>query len=155
MPAATVSSTKAGKLNPLFIVDITVGDGKPVPPKPVDPVNPVDPTPPDDAEALFVRSIRAAAKADGYTKLADLASGYYACAQLVDSATTVGDMYKYSAAAMKKAVSNVTDTVYNLLAKELTNGLPSKPDKVLTDEDKKSAKKIFTRLAKAIEKASK
>jgi hypothetical protein len=148
-----VSSVKAGKLQPLFTVKVTVGSGPgpaPVPPVPPGP-NPVPPGPLDP----LASAIKAAAAADGFGKLKDLAMGFRTCGALIERASTVAELQASTAAALLSAVGDMKGKAPKLraiLGKELDT-LPETG--ALTPDIKARASAIFTTLANACEGASK
>jgi hypothetical protein len=148
-----VSSVKAGKLQPLFTVRVVVGAGPgpaPVPPIPPGP-NPVPPGPLDP----LASAIKAAAAADGFLKLKDLAMGFRTCGALIERASTVAELQASTTAALLSAVGDMKGKAPRLrviLAKELDT-LPEAG--ALTPDIKARASAIFTTLANACEGASK
>jgi hypothetical protein len=157
-----VSSTKGGKLQPLFTVKVSVVD-RPVPPGPgpgpdpgPDPNPPAPPDPDTEDISRLAAAIKSAGKKDGFTQFADLSVGLNACALLVADAKTSSDLFKLQSAALLKAIpGGVKDGVFNALAPTLRTAYPNTVDHVLTDAEKAKAKKTFTMLAKACEKAGK
>jgi hypothetical protein len=152
-----VSSQKGGKLQGVFTCKVVVGGGGPLPP-PVPPVPPVppgpNPVPPGPLDPL-ASAIKAAAAADGFLKLKDLAMGFRTCGALIERASTVAELQASTTAALLSAVGDMKGKAPRLrviLAKELDT-LPEAG--ALTPDIKARASAIFTTLANACEGASK
>jgi hypothetical protein len=151
-----VSSQKGGKLQGLFTVRVVVGAGPgPVPPGPV-PVPPA-PIPPGPLDPLAT-AIRDAAKADGFTKLAALATGLTTAEAISKSRAqwTVADLSAAWQAAMRSAVGGPTPAnLRKLLGDALNAALPRESEHVLTVDELGKARELILRLAKACSDASK
>ena len=144
-----VSSQKGGKLQPVYTCVVRVGGG----PGPA-PVPPVPPVPPPEPLTPLAQSIKAAAAADGFTKLKDLAAGFRACDSLIPRATTIAELQASTTAALLSAVGDMkgkAPTLRTVLGKELDT-LPESG--TLTADIKAKASAVFITLAKACEGAS-
>lgn len=148
----TVASQKAGKLQPLFTVKVTITGAGPSPgPLPPPPVP--DPTP-DDPLAV---SFRKAAADDKLTaaQLGKLASAFRVASTL--KRETAADFQGGVNALLKIALPARPEALWPLVQAELRPLdaiLPAdQPDKVITDADRVKIQAVFTRLATAMEKA--
>lgn len=149
-----VSSVKGGKLQPLFTVRVVVGAGpSPVPPVPPGPVPP-GPAPLDP----LATAIRDAAKADGFTKLADLATGLTTAntISLSRAQWTVAELSAAWQTAIKSAVGGPTPAnLRKVLGDQLNAALPRESDHVMTTDEMVKARELVLRLSKACTEASK
>lgn len=147
-----VASQKDGKLSPLFIVKVIVGDA-PAPPDPPGP-NPPQPGPLDPLAA----SIKSAATADGFTKLKQLSEGLTAADAISKSRAswTVAELSSAWQTAMRSAVGGPTSaSVAKILSAELNAALPREAVHVMTADEMAKARTLILKLAKACEEASK
>jgi hypothetical protein len=149
-----LGGTKGGKMLPFVTVKIIVSGAGPGP-APVPPVPPgPNPVPPGPLDPL-AGAIKAAAAADGFLKLKDLAMGFRTCGALIERASTVADLQASTTAALLSAVGDMKGKAPRLraiLGKELDT-LPEAG--ALTPDIKARAAAIFTTLANACEEASK
>ncbi len=156
-----VSGEKGGKLLPLFVCKITVGEpDPPVPPKPPDPpkppVPPDPPVPPNDPLAALIRVAAAIDNASPAT-LQTIADGFRSAAIVSARATTAVELQKVVIEAMTSAVGKLPLRVKGVLNDELRalDAImpPDKPDAALTAANRATAKALFLKLATACEGA--
>lgn len=147
-----ISSAKGGKLRPLHTIKVTIGTGPspvPPPPPPGPGPEPVDP---------LTASIKAAAAADGFTKLADLAIGLTTANSISLSRAqwTVAELSAAWQAAIKSAVGGPTPAnLRKVLGDQLNSALPRESAHVMTAEEMVKARELVLRLSKACTEASK
>jgi hypothetical protein len=149
-----VSSVKAGKLQPLFTVRVVVGAGPgPAPPGPV----PVPPGPQPGPLDPLATAIRDAAKADGFTKLAALATGLTTADAISKSRAqwTVAELSAAWQTAMRSAVGGPTPAnLRKVLGDQLNAALPRESEHVLTTDEMVKARELILKLAKACSEAA-
>jgi hypothetical protein len=143
----TVASVKGGKLQPLFVVRVTItGDAPPGPGPGPDPR-------PDPADPLAARIV-AAAQADKWpvTEARKLAQGFRDCAGQCDKAPTAAFLLQLATSAIKlSGVKPIPVAVRAVLSAELEVGLPADAEAEITPELSKRCRDTFTRLAAALE----
>ena len=148
-----VSSAKAGKLQPMHRVQITIGDGPPpVPPTPPTPVDPVDP---ELVQLAFV--LKNAAVEDSWhpSKLTATAKGYRNAAAKI-RVGTVADVFATLKAEMGAALErqDVSPSVYSILEDRMNQSLPRGRTTPMDQSAIDKAKALFTKLAAALERAA-
>jgi hypothetical protein len=153
-----VSSTKGGKLQPLYVVAVKVtGPGPaPAPPNPAPP-GPVPPAPEDPA----VAKLRAAAATDGIgaAGLRALAGGFRVAAALAPQRETAGELQTALGVAIRKDTPKKPAAVWAMLQKELdkleATADSARPERTLTESDRGAAAALFLALSSLCESAAK
>jgi len=147
-------TAKGDVVSPVAVCLVTInGNGPgPVPPVPPGP----NPVPPEPLTPL-AQSIKAAAAADGFTKLAELSQGLTAAEAISKSRAswTVADLSAAWQAAMRSAVGGPTPpTLRKVLGDLLNAALPRESEHVMTTEEMSKARELILKLAKACTEAS-
>lgn len=146
-----ISSAKAGKLQPIYVVKVVVGNGPPKPPPPIDP-----PTPDDPALATIVANLKVAAIADRWhqSNFTACAKGFDAAAAAVRAGGTVASVMAALKSAMGAALNKqeVSPTVYPIFSAQINATLGTTASDPV---DGPTAAKLFLRLSKACERAAK
>lgn len=141
-----VSSQKAGKLQPMFTVKVTVVGAAPVPP-------PVPPTPPGPGPLDALASqFRAAFTASGFTKAKELAAGLDACRTLPLTTSNGAEFMAKGKAALMKALDNapLPPAVQSILGTETAGVLPTDPARAWTAAEVTAAAALYSKLKAAV-----
>lgn len=150
-----VTGQKGGKLLPIEVVAVKVGNPTPPPVPPTPPPSPPTPVDPDEAGlAKLADSIKAAAKESNWNKLADLSLAYAVVTKLPRSGITAEKLFAAANTSIKSLVDSVPPKVRAAIAVEF-GWLPEDGAHTFSENEIERLVKTFDKISKACERASK